>query len=81
MQANPIYPAAKSPARLAAHYVFSAINRKALREAQVMFDKAKSMGVCREAERMVNNANYLLTDAYKGGTENDEFWRQFNERI
>ena len=72
-----LYPEAQSPKELAVRYTPSVIDRQSLRDAQSLFNRARELGVCQHAERLVNQANYLLTDAYMGGEENTAYWGQF----
>ena len=74
---TPFYPEAKSPKYLAVRYIPSPVNKQDLHDAQALFKRAVKLGVCQQSERLVNQANYLLTGAYMGGEENNAYWSQF----
>lgn len=73
---NPAYPLSHSKRTIDIRYTSAPINRDALFLAQ---QYARFAGHCHQkaAERYNNKANYLLTEAYQGGEENNAFWSQF----
>lgn len=73
---NPAYPRSKSKESIDVRYTYAPINKPALFLAQQYARFARNCSG-KVAEGYVNKANYLMTEAYEGGEENEAFWDQF----